>query len=364
MPAVRAAVFLGNQQVELRELPRPAPPDGGAVLAVEAVGLCGTDLAQFRGELHLPGACFPIVPGHEIVGRIAAIDRTAADAWGVREGDRVAVDEVLRCGRCAGCRHFEPACSAVGVYGITFGLDQAPGLWGGCAEAMALKPGSIVHRIDGDLPAEDLTLFEPLANAIHWLEVCALRPGETVVVQGPGHMGLACAVAALAAGAGTVIVTGTGRDAVRLAAARALGAAHTIDVDAEDALARVREITGGAMADLVLDVADGATATIPLAVDLARSRGRIALAGFKHGQPVGGLISDRLILKKLTVHGVGGATTASMRTAVAMLAGGRLNVDALRGEVLPLDRIDEALRLLARAVPGRDATRVSLRIGG
>ncbi|HSQ00493.1 MAG TPA: zinc-binding dehydrogenase [Candidatus Dormibacteraeota bacterium] len=362
MTRVRAAVFRGDGTVELRELPAPAPPAGGAVLAVEAVGLCGTDLAQFHGELHLPGARFPIVPGHEVVGRISAIAADTAAAWGVREGDRVAVDEVLRCGRCAGCRRFEPACSAVGVYGITFGLDEAPGLWGGCAEAMVLKPGTIVHRIDGDVAAEELTLFEPLANAIHWLDVVGLRPGETVVVQGPGHIGLACVVAALAAGAATVIVTGTGRDAARLAAARALGAQHTVDVDAEDAVARVREITGGALADVVLDVADGATATIPLAVELARPRGRIALAGFKHGQAVSGLVSDRLILKKLTLQGVGGATSAAMRTAVALLAGRRAEVAALRGEILPFDRIPDAMALLARRVPGRDAVRVGLRI--
>lgn len=362
MRGVQAAVFRGDGSVELRELPAPEPPAGGAVLAVEAVGLCRTDLAQFHGELHLPGARFPIVPGHEVVGRISAIAAETAAAWGVREGDRVALDEVLRCGRCAGCRRFEPACSAVGVYGITFGLDEAPGLWGGCAEAMVLKPGTIVHRIDGEVAAEELTLFEPLANAIHWLDVVDLRPGETVVVQGPGHMGLACVVAALAGGAGAVIVTGTGRDAARLAAARALGAHHTVDVDAEDAVARVREITGGAFADVVLDVADGATATIPLAVELARPRGRIALAGFKHGQAVNGLVSDRLILKKLLVQGVGGATSAAMRTAVALLAGRRIDVAALRGEILPFDRIPDAMALLSRRVPERDAVRVGLRI--
>ncbi len=360
--AVQAAVFAGDGTVELRDLPRPALPDGGALLAVEAVGLCGTDLAQFRGERHLPGARFPIVPGHEVVGRIAAVGAETARAWAVREGDRVALDEVLRCGRCLGCRRFAPTCSAVAVYGITLGLDEAPGLWGGCAELMVLKAGTSVHRIDGDVAAEELTLFEPLANAVHWLDVCRLRPGECVVVQGPGHMGLACVVAALAAGAGMVIVTGTGRDGARLAAARALGAQHTIDIEAEDACARVADLTGGAMADLVLDVADGSTATIPLAVDLARSRGRIALAGFKHGRAVDGLISDRLILKKLTLHGVGGATSESMRTAVSLLAGRRLPVAPLLGEVLPLARISEAMRLLARAVPDRDAVRVGLRI--
>lgn len=362
MSVVRAAVFSGDGRVELRELPRPAPPPGGALLRVEAVGLCGTDLAQFHGELHLPGAKFPIVPGHEIVGRIAAIDPTAASQWGVAEGDRVAVDEVLRCGVCPGCRRFEPFCQSIAVYGITMGLDEAPGLWGGCAEYMALKPRTIVHRIDSTLPSEHLTLFEPLANAIHWLTVCVLAPGETVVVQGPGHQGLACMAAALVAGAGMVIATGTGHDATRLAAARKLGVHHTIDVDAEDALARVTEITGGRMADLVVDVADGATATIPLAVALVRSRGRIALAGFKHGRAVDGLVTDRLILKKVTMQGVGGATTQSMRAAIDLLATGRLSVGPLVGEVLTLDRLPEAIELLARRNPARDAVRVALRI--
>lgn len=362
MTEIRAAVFTGDGKVELRGLPLPAPPAGGALLRVEAVGLCGTDLAQFHGELHLPGAKFPLIPGHEIVGRVAALAGGAAETLGVREGDRVAVDEVLRCGRCAGCRRYEPACRQVSVYGITLALDEAPGLWGGCAEYMAIKPGTTLHPIDSSLAAERLTLFEPLANAIHWLGVAGLAPGETVVVQGPGHQGLACVAAALLAGAGTVIVTGTGRDGVRLETARVLGAAHTIDVDAEDAVARVQAITAGRMADLVVDVADGATSTIPQAVAMLRSRGRIALAGFKHGRAVEGLVTDRLILKKIALLGVGGSTHASMRAAVDYLAAGRGPTEALAGEVLTLDRIPEAMDLLARRVPGRDAVRVSLRV--
>jgi threonine dehydrogenase-like Zn-dependent dehydrogenase len=363
MATVRAAVFTGDGRVELREFSRPAPVAGGALLRVEAVGLCGTDLAQFHGRLGLPGETYPVVPGHEIVGRIAAIDAVAAARWGVVEGDRVAVEEIVRCGECRGCRAFEPTCEAIGVYGITFGLTDPPGLWGGCADHMVLRPGSIVHRADPDAPAAVLALFEPLANAMHWLAEVGLVAGETVVVQGPGHQGLACMVAALAAGAGLVIATGTGQDGLRLAAARALGVHHTIDVDAEDPLARVTELTGGRLADLVLDVAAGTPTTLPLAVSLARPRGRIALAGFKHGRAAEGLVTDRVIVKKLTIRGVGGFTHDSVRAALGLIATRRAALGPLVGEVLSLERIREGIDLLARAVPGRDAVRVSLGLG-
>src|SRR3954470_1464845 len=90
----RAAVFLGNGTYEIRELPIPEPPPGGAVLKVEAVGLCGSDVAQFDGiELVPGGSAFPVVPGHETVGRVVALAKDAD--LGVSEGDRVAVNEIL-----------------------------------------------------------------------------------------------------------------------------------------------------------------------------------------------------------------------------------------------------------------------------
>src|SRR4051794_26260439 len=114
----RAAVFLGDGRYEIRELPVPQPPPGGAVLQVEAVGLCGSDLAQLHGVELVPGAsAFPIVPGHETVGRVASL---AADAdLGVAVGDRVAVDEVL-------------SMAPVRVYGYSDMTGKGEvGLWGG-----------------------------------------------------------------------------------------------------------------------------------------------------------------------------------------------------------------------------------------
>jgi threonine dehydrogenase-like Zn-dependent dehydrogenase len=357
---VRAGVFTGDGKWDVRELPAPQLGEGGAVLAVEAVGLCGSDLAQVQGGIGVPGEVFPVVPGHEIVGRIEAITPEAATAWGVAEGDRVVVDEIVRCGRCPACRNGDPDCTAMHVYGYTLGLDRGSGCWGGYAERMELLPQTNLHRVPPDIPAAELTMFEPLASAVNWVQRAGVQLGDVVVVEGPGHQGLACLVAARAAGAGTVIVTGTAADARRLETARALGADFTIDVGSEDPLARVAEVTGGRMADVVMDIAAVTTATIPMAVQLVRTGGTVLLAGLKHFAPVEGLITDLIVLRKLTVVGGAGFTPGSMRSAVDLLARGAFDRSALVGDVVSLDSLDEGMALLARAIEGRDSVHVSL----
>ena len=354
----RAVVFAGDGTYELREFDRPSPPPGGAVLQVEAVGLCASDVAQLHGHQHVPGEVSPTVPGHEIVGRVHALD--AGADLGVAVGDRVGVDLVRRCGTCAVCRSGSPYCENLRVYGYSFGLDERSGLFGGYGEYMEILPGTQLVALPDDVPAEELSLFEPLASCVHWSDrLGGLRGGETVVIQGPGHMGLIFTALARAAGAGTIVVTGTHADAFRLAAAREVGADETVDVEEEDLVRRVRSITGGRMADVVVDLADKAVETVRLALDLAAMNGRVLLAGLKNMAPVE-LPSDLIVLKGLTLTGGPGSTPESMRAAGALLREKRLPTRALRGEVLTLDEIDEAMALVARA-GDHDAVRVSLR---
>jgi threonine dehydrogenase-like Zn-dependent dehydrogenase len=347
MGTCRAVVFGGDETHEIREFTIPEPPDGGAVLRVEAVGLCGSDLAQHAGVHLIPGtSAFPVVPGHETVGRVWRLGRDAA--LGVREGDRVAVDEVLS------------AQPPLAVYGYTMPIDHdGGGLFGGYGEYMVVLPGTRLHRLRDDQPAAELTVFEPMANAVNWAEIAGVRSGHTVVVEGPGHQGLAVLEAVLAAGADTVIVTGAAGDDVRLDAARAIGAHEVIDVSATDAIARVRELTGGRMADVVMDISP-AVASVPIALDLVAFRGTVLLAGLKHFAPVDGIVTDKIVVQGLRVFGGSGYTPESMAKAVDLINTGAIDVSHLRGEVFGLDEIDEALGLLARAIPGRDAVRVSL----
>jgi len=227
---------------------------------------------------------------------------------------------------------------------------------------MVLRARTNLHRVPEGIAAEELTMFEPLANAVHWVHRAAVQLGDTVVIQGPGHQGLACLMAARAAGAGQVIVTGTTADKLRFDAAMALGADAVVDVQQEDPVARVGELTNGAMADVVMDIAAVTTATIPLAVMLARPSGRILLAGLKHFAPVENFISDLVVFKQLTIAGGAGYTPTSMRSAVDLLTSDRIDRSVMVGDVVTLDDLDRGLALLTRAVPDYDTVHVSLRM--
>jgi 2-desacetyl-2-hydroxyethyl bacteriochlorophyllide A dehydrogenase len=344
----RAAVFLGDRTYEVRELAVPDPPPGGALLQVEAVGLCGSDVAQYEGIEIVPGACtFPVVPGHETVGRVVKL---AADAaLGVEEGDRVAVNEILM------------APGPLRLYGYSdMRGDGELGLWGGYGEYMEIFPGTELHRMSSAPPAEQMTLFEPLASAVHWVEIVGVHEGDTVVVEGPGHQGLAVLEAVLAKQPRQVVVTGTSDDDLRLDAAKEIGASNVVRVDVEDAHELVYDLTRGMGADVVFDVAT-ATATVPMAVELARSGGRILLAGLKHFAEVPALVTDHIVLKSLQLFGGAGFTPQSMAAAVALIESGAVRADVVGGEVFDLDHIDDAMALLTRSVPGRDAVRVGLK---
>ena len=348
----RGVVFNGDGTFQLRDdFPVPEPPAGGGVLKVEAVGMCGSDVAQLHGHQHVPGEKSPLVPGHEIVGRVHAL---ADDAnLGVAVGDRVAVDLVVR----APVTENNPF--GLGeVYGYTMGLEDGHGLWGGYGEYMGVLPNTHLVKLTDDIDAAELTLFEPLANVCNWFSRMPVGEGETVVVQGPGHMGLVYAAEAKRRGAETVIVTGTGADALRLEVAREVGADVTVDVTATDLVAFVAEITGGAMADMAVDLAD-TTATVPLCLSLVRQGGKVQLAGLKNLAPVE-MITDLIVLKGLTVQGGSGSTPGSMREAVDILNSGEFPTGPLLGEVFGLDEIDQAMALLQRTAD-HDAVRVGLR---
>ncbi|MCP4714520.1 MAG: zinc-binding dehydrogenase, partial [Deltaproteobacteria bacterium] len=203
-------------------------------------------------------------------------------------------------------------------------------------------------------------IYEPLANAVSWADSAGIKKGNTVVILGPGHVGLMCAVAARAAEASNIIVTGTSADKVRLDAALKAGAHHVIDVEKEDAVARVKEITRGRMANVVMEVTAMSTQAVQQAVDMAAFSGTVLLAGLKNNAPVE-LVTDKIVLNALNIKGCAGSTEDGMEKAVGLLNDGRVQTDALLGEVYSLDDFDEAMILLKREHPEREAVRVTIR---
>lgn len=355
-------VLVGPGRLEPRELPLPVTGADDALLRVEASGICGTDHQQYRGRLMGVGAITPVIPGHEIVGRVERAGEVALQRWGVAEGDRVVVEEVLRCGECAVCgQPGSRGCERIRVYGITVTVDTPPGLWGGYAEHVYLAPRVRLHRVPDGVSAEDAALFVPVANGLRWAgTVPGTQPGDTVVVLGPGQQGLGCVAGALVAGADTVILTGRGVDSTRLELGRTLGATLTVDVDVDDPVAVVRDATGGKGADVIVDAAAESTAPVMQAMAMVRHGGTVVLAGLKSGRPVADFVSDRVVLNETVIRGVGGHDSASVAAALELIASRRFPLHLMRSHTLPLADAERAVRIVGREVPGEDPIHVTL----
>lgn len=354
-----AAVACEPLRMELREFPLPPVGEEDGLLRVEATGICGTDWLFYRGGW--PSLSFPLILGHETVGRIERIGREAARRWGVKEGDRVVIEEPFPCGRCWICRSVNyHLCPRGGRYGA-IPISVPPALWGGFSEYLYLHPNSIVYKVSERISPELAPLFIPLSNGIRWVQhVGGMKIGDTVVIEGPGQHGLGCVIAAREGGAGCIIVTGLSRDHARLALARELGADHVIDVEREDARQRVAEITGGRMADLVIDVTAGAPEALQLAVDIVRVGGTVVLAGAKH-TPVAQFDSDQIFLKEITIKGVYGRDFRAVEPALSLLESGRYPFSKLSSHTFSLAEADRALRVFAREEGGdRDPIHVSV----
>lgn len=346
-------VLTAPRKLEARDLPIPDLTDDTALLRVEACGICGSDAEQFEGVLRTPT---PVVPGHEPLGIIERIGDAAARRWGVDVGDRVAVETLLACRYCAPCLSGNyQLCRTRRIYSY-IPLDTAPGLWGAYSEYMYLDADSIVHKVDRDLPAEVAVMFNPLGAGYRWgVEIPRTKPGDTVVILGPGQRGLACVLACREAGASKIIVTGLAADARKLELARKFGADHTIDVENENAKIRIRELCDGYGADVVVDVSAYATAPVADALDFAAPGGTIVLAGVKGFKPIPDFVSDKLVLKEITVKGAIGVTSSGYTSAIRMLESGRSPIAAMHTHDFGLRDAELAIRTLAREVPGDES---------
>ena len=351
MPTISAAVSTAPRHTEVRPFARPEVAADAGLLKVELTGVCGSDWPYY---LRYPQTKGPLILGHETVGRIETLGSVAARRFGVKEGDRVALEEYLPCGHCRWCRSGDfRLCDETDTLNrpntIRFGstpVSVPPALWGGYAQYQYLHPNSVFHRVADHVPAKLATLALPLGNGVEWAVLQgAVKVGEAVVIQGPGQQGLACTVMAREAGASLVIVTGRGTptDTKRLALARRLGAHHTIDIDAEDLLQRVADLTGGEMADIVMDCSSGGPKAVIAALQLARKRGRVILGG-RAGGTIPEFDPDVLVKKVLTVKGVRGHSFEAVELAMQVIASGRHPLEAMCTHVFPLAETGEALK--------------------
>ena len=362
---VVAAVRTAPGRTELREFPMPQVPDDGALLKVEVAGICGTDVKMYSR----PPFADPVIMGHENVGVVAQAGPRFLERHGLQEGDRIFVEHYVGCFNCEWChqgeyRHCEATDWRTNPDARRYGYTSAENphhLWGGFAQYMYLPWNAVVHKVPEGVSAELAGLVTPLSNGIEWaLFAAGVGYSSTVLIQGPGQQGLSQVVACKQAGASLIIVTGTSRDAARLELARTLGADHVIDIDTQEPLTRVRELTGGKGVDFVLDCTAGAgVGPVLLGIDaLKRREGTLLIQGELAAFP--DFPVKKVTEKAITIKSARGHSFRACELALEQLASGRFPLELLATHSFTLDEVDRAIRVLG-GESGDDVIHVSLK---
>jgi threonine dehydrogenase-like Zn-dependent dehydrogenase len=287
--SVRVTTFAGpGARPEMHTVERPQLGDRSGLIAIDACGVCGTDLHILAGHWPKP-LPWPFTLGHEWAGRLVGKGAgLETDCMGapLEVGCRVTLPPLSPCGVCAYCRRWPEhanKCLNPVYYGRYIPFSKAPHLWGGWAELVYVDldmfPGTRLFRLPDDMDPMLGSLSEPLACCLRALrraaEAGGFTYGDTVVVQGTGPIGVLMVAAAREMGAGRVIAAGA-PEKPRLALARAFGADATVDIDrsttAGQRVEAVRDLVGGFGADVVVDCA-GHPAVGPEGVEMLRDGG-------------------------------------------------------------------------------------------
>jgi L-gulonate 5-dehydrogenase len=300
----------------------PAAAAGEVVVAVERVGVCGSDAHVYEGTHPYLG--YPQVQGHEVVGRVVQTGEGVSESL---LGERVVIEPTVPCGRCVACRRGSPNCCVrLDVLGIT--------LPGGLSEAIAV-PCAMVHPV-GALPADVAVFVEPLAVAVHAVKRAGVGPGDDVVVIGAGSIGRSIVFAARDAGARVLVVE---RTPERAALVRRIGVAVCGSEDGEFRQA-VAAFSGVDGPGVVID-ATGSGELVRTALDLVAHSGVVVVVGISQDD----LVVPIAMLTRKEVALLGSRN--SERDFPHAIDVARRNADELLGmitERLPLEQTEAAFR--------------------
>jgi 2-desacetyl-2-hydroxyethyl bacteriochlorophyllide A dehydrogenase len=351
---MRAVVCRGPRDYVVEEVGDPTAGLDGAVLAVEAVGVCASDAKCFQGapmfwgdDVRAPYVEAPVTPGHEFVGRIVELGADAAARWDVRVGDRVVVEQIVPCEECWYCnRGFYWMCRQNDI----FGFHQA--VQGAMAEFVRIPAKARVHKVSPDLTAAEAAFAEPLSCSLHAVDRAEIGFDDTVVIAGLGPIGLGMVAGARLKNPRRIICVDV--DPVRLEVARACGADVTLDIADEDPVERVLDLTDGYGCDVYLD-ATGHPSGVVQGLTMLRKLGRFVEYSVMR-EPVSvdwTIIGDS---KELDVRGAH-LGPHSWPMAIRMIERGALPLDRIITHHLPITEVARALELVSG---GRESIKVVL----
>lgn len=360
VPTRMKAWVLGDSD-ELKLVEKPVPTAGHAevLVQIDAVAICATDLeilhygtpAQVDGE---PPFNKDFTIGHEYMGTIAALG-PGVDEFNV--GERVTVEVHAGCGQCKRCR--EGMYTSCHNYGFREKGHRANGFTtdGGFAE-FAVNHINTLVRVPDDMSDEEATLVVTAGTSMYGLsELGGLVAGESVVVSGPGPIGLLAVAVARALGAYPVVLTGT-RDE-RLAIGNRLGATHVVNVMTNDAVQAVKDIVGEKGTDYVIECA-GTGPAINDAIRMTNRGGKVCLAGFPHEMTKVDL--PHAVKNNIYLYGIRGEGRSATKRAISFMAQKRFDASLIHTHTFALDDLPEAMRYARDRV--EDAIKVVVKPGG
>lgn len=304
-------------EILISEIEKAVRLDGEVLIRVRSAGICGSDIGAYKGVN--PLVTYPRVIGHEIAGEVVEI---GADETVFAVGDRVILEPYVYCGKCYPCSiGHTNCCENLTVRGVH--------IEGGMAEYVS-HPRHLLHKVPAGIPWHLVPMAEPLVIAMHAIRQAEVKAGQHVVVTGAGQIGLLAAQYALTLGAVPIVVDPVDE---RLALARSLGVAHTINPVGADAVAAILAITQGRMAEAVIECS-GAAPAIRAAVDYVSYAGHIALVGWpKSDIPMPtGLFTK----KELTIRGSRNSV-GEFPESLRLISEGKVNVEALLTKTVSMD---------------------------
>lgn len=299
---MKAIVAYAPHDYRLEKVPVPEAGSGELILKVEACGICAGDVKAWQGAPRFWGGegqpkyiKEPVIPGHEFIGRVAAVGR---DVMGYREGERLIAEQIVPCGQCRFCRRGQYwMCERHDVFGFQNNVN------GGMAEYMRIPKESMsyVHRVPEELPLESAVLIEPFSCSMHTVERADVQLGDFVVLSGAGTLGLGMIGPLMHRGPAELVVLDLKDD--RLELAKTFGATRVMNPSKVDVVSEIKKLTEGYGADIYIE-ATGAPASVIQGLDLLRKLGRfVEMSVFGKATTVDwSIISDTKELDVLGVH--------------------------------------------------------------
>lgn len=358
MSKVKAAVITAKLKIEMKAFSIPEIGDKDLLVKVEMCGVCGSDLHIFQGDWGEP---YPLIPGHEFIGRVEAVGSNASSLHNVKVGDRVAVEMILPCGECYPCKSglynlCEMDQEEGRQYGCNISSDREGNLYGGWSEYLYVPKNALVHRIPEHVPLKRAVLTEPLAVAVRAVNNTKPNLGESVVVVGAGPIGLLTVVAAKAAGAHPIILVGSREE--RLSLGKEFGADYVVDYRSEDVLGRVHNLTQGRGANVVFETA-GTPKAQKESLDYAQVGGKVNFVGLTGNKSVQIETDLQMTFKELKVY-TSFLSARAYQGAITIITDGQFPIEKMITHEFSLDEVEKAISYSANRT--ENAIKVAIKI--